>query len=315
MIEIENLTMRYGPLTAVDRVSFTVKAGEIVGLLGPNGAGKTTIMKILATQIVPSAGGAKVAGIDVTADPQGVRSRLGYLPEQAPLYDNMEVREYLDFVAAGRALGSRAGERLQWVAHRCGLEGVWCTPIGQLSKGYRQRVGLAQALIHDPPVLILDEPTSGLDPIQIIEIRRLVRELAQTKAILFSTHILQEITAITNRMVVINHGRLMADSTLDELIAEHSPGTTIKLALDSAVDVERKLAQLPGIKKVAVEKGPGVTEVRIEGESHELVRRVADLCHTEGWKVMELHQEHPDLEEVFISICSTAPGSGISQRS
>lgn len=313
MIEIHHLTMDYGALRAVDDCSFSVKQGEIVGLLGPNGAGKTTIMKILATQIVPTSGTAKVAGLDVLADPRGVRSRLGYLPEQAPLYDEMEVREYLSFVAAGRGLkGGDARRRLQWVAERCGLERVWCMPVGQLSKGYRQRVGLAQALVHDPPVLILDEPTSGLDPIQIVEIRRLIQELARDKAILFSTHILQEITAVTQRMVVINQGRVMADSTLDQLVAAHFPTVTIRLVLEGEVECGPAVEGIQGVRRAAVSREDGITQVTAEASSPSAARELAHLCHRQRWKVLELHREQPDLERVFISICSGA-GSQIER--
>ena len=310
MIEIRNVSMDYGAVRAVDGVTFSVNKGEIVGLLGPNGAGKTTLMKIIATHIVPTKGTAVVAGVDVREDPQRVRSRLGYLPEQAPLYDNMEVREYLEFVARSRGLNGNSRSRLEWVRERCGLEKVWCTPIGQLSKGYRQRTGIAQALVHDPPVLILDEPTSGLDPIQIIEIRELVKELAQDKAILFSTHILQEITAVTQRIVVINQGRVMADSTLDHLVREHTESEKVVVGLDAAGDPTVELERLDGVRRAERLQGGKTSRFRLHtAPGGDVLGAVAELCHHKGWKIVELYRERPDLEEVFLSIVSGRDGA------
>ena len=218
MIEVNNLSMRYGPVVALDGVSFQANPGEILGLLGPNGAGKTTAMRILTTYLYPSSGTAKVDGFDILEDPIEVRKSLGYLPETVPLYGDMRVDEYLAFVGRSRALESaRLTERLDWVREACQLKPVWKHLLGELSKGYGQRVGLAQALIHDPKVLILDEPTSGLDPIQIIGIRKLVKSLAQEKTIIFSTHILQEVEALADRIVIINEGKLVAQGTKREL--------------------------------------------------------------------------------------------------
>lgn len=218
MIEVNNLSMRYGPVVALDGVSFQANPGEVLGLLGPNGAGKTTAMRILTTYLYPSSGTAKVDGFDILEDPIEVRKSLGYLPETVPLYGDMRVDEYLAFVGRSRALESaRLTERLDWVREACQLKPVWKHLLGELSKGYGQRVGLAQALIHDPKVLILDEPTSGLDPIQIIGIRKLVKSLAQEKTIIFSTHILQEVEALADRIVIINEGKLVAQGTKREL--------------------------------------------------------------------------------------------------
>lgn len=224
MIEVDHVSMMYGNFQAVRDCSFSVGKGEIVGLLGPNGAGKTTIMKVITTQICPTSGTCRVADFDCLKDPKEVRRHVGYLPEQAPLYDDMEVREYLDFVAKGRGLkGKRLRERIDWAKDRCGLEKVWCKPIGELSKGYRQRVGLAQALVHDPPCLVLDEPTSGLDPLQIIEIRSLIKDLAKDKAILYSSHIIQEIVALSDRVVIINDGEIRVQGTLQDLTQKVEP--------------------------------------------------------------------------------------------
>ena len=218
MIEAKHLTMCYGAVRAVDDVSFKVNENEIVGFLGPNGAGKTTVMRLLTTFIYPTQGTATVAGFDVTTHPIEARRILGYLPETPPLYMDMRVDEFIHFVGLSRGLrGGKLRERKDWVVSACGIAPVWKHTIYELSLGYRQRVGLAQALIHDPKVIILDEPTSGLDPLQIIGIRNLIRDLAKTKTILFSTHILQEASAVSSRLFIINEGRLVAKGTLDEL--------------------------------------------------------------------------------------------------
>ena len=210
--------MHYGSAIALDHVSFLANPGEVLGLLGPNGAGKTTAMRILTTYLFPSTGTAKVDGFDILENPIEVRKRIGYLPETVPLYGDMRVEEYLLFVGKARGLeGARLTERLEWVKNACHLKNVWKHLLCELSKGYGQRVGLAQALIHDPKVLILDEPTSGLDPIQIIEIRSLVKSLAKEKTIIFSTHILQEVEALADCIVILNEGKLVAQGTKQEL--------------------------------------------------------------------------------------------------
>ncbi|MCM8794315.1 MAG: ABC transporter ATP-binding protein [Candidatus Omnitrophica bacterium] len=218
LVDVKDLCMRYGSTVALQGVSFQVRRGEILGFLGPNGAGKSTVMKILTTVIFPTAGRAFVGGHDVQSQPLPVRQMIGYLPEQVPLYTQMQVDEYLRFVGQAKGLrGGRLKERLEWVAQKCGVARVWRRPIGELSRGYRQRVGLAQALVHDPDLLILDEPTTGLDPLQIVEIRQLLKELAKGKGILFSTHILQEVEAIASRIVVIHAGRIIAEGALEKL--------------------------------------------------------------------------------------------------
>lgn len=218
MIDVQSLSMRYGPVVALDGVSFQAHPGQVLGLLGPNGAGKTTAMRILTTYLYPSSGTAKVNGFDILEQPLEVRKNLGYLPETVPLYADMQVEEYLTFIGKARNLsGSKLQERLDWVQNACNLKSVWKHLLSELSKGYGQRVGLAQALIHDPKVLILDEPTSGLDPIQIIEIRSLIKSLTKEKTIIFSTHILQEVEALADRIVIINEGKLVAQGTRKEL--------------------------------------------------------------------------------------------------
>lgn len=221
MISVDNLSMQYGNFWALKDVSFEVKEKEILGLLGPNGAGKTTAMRILTTYLYPSQGTAKIHGLDILEKPDDVRRIIGYLPESAPLYPEMQTHEYLRFVGKARGLnGVPLQKRLDWVYDACHLKAVWKHPLSEISKGYSQRVGLAQALVHDPKVLILDEPTSGLDPLQIIGIRNLIKELAKEKTIIFSTHILQEVEVMADRMVILNEGRVVAQGTQSNLADE-----------------------------------------------------------------------------------------------
>ena len=216
--------MYYGPYAALKDVSFQVQSGEILGLLGPNGAGKTTAMRILTTYLYPTAGTATLDGFDILTQPLEARRTTGYLPETAPLYPDMRVDEYLSFVGQARGLeGKRLEERREWVRDACDLAFVWKHAISELSKGYRQRVGLAQALIHDPKILILDEPTSGLDPLQILGIRKLIKGLAREKTIIFSTHILQEVEAMADRIVIVHEGRVVAQGTQAELEKQARP--------------------------------------------------------------------------------------------
>ncbi len=218
MIDVQSLTMRYGSFVALDQFSFQAKDREILGLLGPNGAGKTTAMRILTTYLYPTSGTAKVGGADILENPVEVRKNIGYLPETAPLYSDMQVDDYLRFVGESRGLhGMDLAKRLKWVKEACQIDFIWKHMVSELSKGYKQRVGLAQALIHDPKVLILDEPTSGLDPLQIIGIRDLIRDLAKEKTVIFSTHILSEVEAIADRIVIVNEGKKVAQGTLQEL--------------------------------------------------------------------------------------------------
>ncbi len=224
MIDVRSLRMRYGPFEALKGISFQVQSGEILGLLGPNGAGKTTAMRILTTYLYPTAGTALIDGLDILENPLEVRRRTGYLPETAPLYPDMRVEDYLRFVGTARGLGgANLNRRVSWVQEACDLKPVWKHAIAELSKGYRQRAGLAQALIHDPKVLILDEPTSGLDPLQILGIRKLIKELAREKTIIFSTHILQEVEAMADRIVIIHDGGVVAQGTQAELEAHARP--------------------------------------------------------------------------------------------
>lgn len=218
MIRVDSLSMRYGSFKALDEISFDVGKNEILGLLGPNGAGKTTAMRIMTTYLHPASGRVLIDGLDVVKDAAKVRAILGYLPETAPLYMEMQTDDYLKFVGQARGVhGKKLRTRLEWLQEACGIRYIWKHRLFELSKGYKQRVGLAQALVHDPKVIILDEPTSGLDPLQIIGIRDLVRELAREKTIIFSTHILSEVEAMADRIVIINEGRIVAQGSLKEL--------------------------------------------------------------------------------------------------
>ncbi|HTL71093.1 MAG TPA: ATP-binding cassette domain-containing protein [Candidatus Eisenbacteria bacterium] len=313
MIEAKSLVMNYGSTRALDGVSFRVGEGEIVGLLGPNGAGKTTLMRILTTFIYPAQGTALVGGHDVTRRPLEARKILGYLPETPPLYADMRVDEFIDFVGRARGLsGALLKKRKDWAAQACGISPVWKHGVHELSLGYRQRVGLAQALIHDPRVVILDEPTSGLDPLQIVGIRGLIRELAKTKTILFSTHVLQEASAISQRLFIINRGKLVAQGTPEELRAA---GDRREELLHVTLDVPRQEAEaaLAGLKSVkrAVYVGEafGGQRFQLAAPSYgEAVKALNELARAKNWPLKELSPELPSLENVFLGFFSGSDG-------
>jgi ABC-2 type transport system ATP-binding protein len=304
-IAIQNLTMRYGATTALDRVSFTVHQGEILGLLGPNGAGKTTLMRVVTTYLYPTAGTVTVAGYDVVHQPIEVRKRIGYLPETAPLYPIMQVDEYLTFIGRARSMSTQTlSERLDWVKRACGLRPVWKHALAELSKGYRQRVGLAQALIHDPDVLILDEPTSGLDPLQILEIRTLVRSLAEKKTIIFSTHILQEVEALADRVVILNDARIVADGTKEGIAKRALTVQRVRLAVqaDQEAVPEAVQALCEEIRYTGA-LGGGVHQFVLRaGAGRPLVRMLDELVRSRRWPLVRLSEEEADLEEAFLAL-------------
>ncbi len=292
-IVVQHLTKEYGPQKAVDDLSFELKSGEIVGFLGPNGAGKTTSMKILTTYILPTSGKALVAGYDVEESPMEVRRRIGYLPEHNPLYREMYVREYLSFVAGLHGI-QRPKQRIDEMIELTGLEREQGKLIGALSKGYRQRVGLAQALMHDPEVLILDEPTSGLDPNQIVEIRELIRKVGEEKTVLFSSHVMQEVEALCRRVLVINRGRLVADAPIEQLKSKSANQTLITVGFAGAVEPSA-LQALKGVQKVnALDE----LRYRLVCES-DLREEIFALAVQKKWRLIELHQETIELENVF----------------
>jgi ABC-2 type transport system ATP-binding protein len=298
MIVVQNLVKKYGDLTAVADVSFEVERGEIVGLLGHNGAGKTTVMKTMTGYLEPTAGSISVGGIDVVDNRIGVQKQIGYMPESAPLYREMLVQEYLLMMAQFRGLP--ADQQVPAVAEAIratGLQDRILQPIGTLSKGYRQRVGLAQAILHKPDVLVLDEPTNGLDPVQILEIRALVRRLAKTTTVILSTHILSEIEAVCNRVVILIDGHLAADSTLADLLTTN----TIRLGLQESVDVAAVFSDVAGVQKVQQDPDdPAGLTWRIDCEdSKTLLPHISRTAHENGWTVLEIRAETPSLEQVF----------------
>lgn len=310
MIQVSNLTKSYAGRIAVDGISFEVGAGEIVGFLGPNGAGKSTTMRILSGYLPPSSGSASVGGKDVFRDSLAVRRQVGYMPENAPLYLEMAVKEYLHFRGSlkglsGRQLRTRTGE----VMDMCGVTDVRRRLIGNLSKGYRQRVALADALIHNPPLLILDEPTNGLDPTQIRGVRELLRGLRPQHTILLSTHILSEVEQTCDRVVMIHHGRIKANDTPRNLTRGLRAAGTVYVELQSngtSSDVSRKLDALAGVRKVIAEKTDKEWQaytLRIESNT-DVRDAIQELAMKEQWKIRELHRQLPTLEDVFIELAA-----------
>ncbi len=311
MIVVKNLSMDYGSTRALDDVSFEVRAKEVVGILGPNGAGKTTLMRILTTFIYPSAGTATISDIDITEDPLRVRRLIGYLPETPPLYPDMRVDEYVRFVAQARGVtGAAFKQRREWVVEATQIAGVWKHNIAELSLGYRQRVGLAQALVHDPAVVILDEPTSGLDPMQIIGIRQLIRRLAETKTILFSTHILQEASAVADRLVIIDRGKIIAGGTPQELREREAKEAVFTVTLQAPRDEAwAAVKSIPSVQDVRIAATQG-NEVRLTGTAKSL-DEVAVFVHQfvkqKDWIVKELTAREPSLEDVFLRLFKRSP--------
>ena len=301
MIRLNDVTMRYGPVKALDSASFELRKGEIVGLLGPNGAGKTTSMRIITTYLTPEAGAVEVDGIDALANPLEVRKRVGYLPEVAPLYPDMQVRDFLRFVARARQVQDPA--RIDWVVESCGLDGVFLKHIRELSRGYRQRVGLAQALVHDPDVLILDEPTAGLDPFQVQVIRDLVRSLAGSKTILLSTHVLGEAEVVTDRAIIIHRGRIVADGALPDL--EQRARDCERVVVEVAASAEATRAALDGIDGLETIEGLAADDGRARFEltapvGSELRAQVGAALA--GQPLTELREERFSLEETFMAL-------------
>jgi ABC-2 type transport system ATP-binding protein len=306
VIEVQHLTKRYGPLKAVDDVSFKVERGEILGFLGPNGAGKTTTMRVLTGYIPPSEGRAIVAGFDVFDQPIEAKRRTGYLPETPPLYPEMTVREYLSFVARIKGVPrSERASRLDYVMGRTRVTDVADRHCGKLSKGYRQRVGLAQAILHNPDVLILDEPTAGLDPKQIIETRQLIKELAGDHTIILSTHILPEVSQTCHRVVIINKGRVVAVDTPANLTARLRGSESMYVQVDGlGADVKTALEAVAGVTRVVLSDTRGTaTGFEVDSESGRDVRReLASTVVSRGWGLLELRPMRMSLEEIFLHL-------------
>lgn len=322
MIKVEGLTKRYARNVAVNDISFGVERGRIVGFLGPNGAGKTTTMRVLTCFMPPSAGTVRVAGFDVLEKPLEVKKRIGYLPESPPLYPEMEVEEYLLFVGKLKGMGGadlvrRVGE----VAERCAIADVKSQLISKLSKGYRQRVGLAQAIIHNPDVLILDEPTSGLDPKQIIETRELIKGLAGDHTIILSTHILPEVEQTCQDVIIIAKGHLVATDTVENLSnrLRGSEAVAVEIEgregeLDPAV-AQQRLEQIPGVSRVLY-KDKRINRLRFEVESMQGRNARADIARSvveAGWNLNELHAAGLSLEEIFLQLTAADAAAGGKQ--
>ncbi|MFW6172168.1 MAG: ATP-binding cassette domain-containing protein [Elusimicrobiota bacterium] len=297
MIEIKQLTKKYNTLTALDKITFNVESGSIVGFLGPNGAGKTTAMRILAGYMPPTSGEVTIEGRNVNEKAIEVKKLIGYLPEDNPLYGDLNPLEYLEFCGKIRNMSEdRIIKRINEVVDICGLEGVSVQPISTLSKGYRQRVGLAQAILHDPPILLLDEPTSGLDPNQIREIRNLIQELQEKKTIILSTHIMQEVQATCKRVLIINKGRIVADGTHEELTST-SGKTIFKVKLDGPD--EEVLQKLEGLKSVGTVRRDEFG-FAVESEHDKDPRRdIFELAKQKDWTILNLETSRQSLEEVF----------------
>jgi len=311
MIKVDGLTKRYARTVAVDNISFEVEKGQIVGFLGPNGAGKTTTMRVLTCFLPPTAGTANIAGYDVIEHPMEVKKRIGYLPETPPVYPEMEVAEYLNFV--GRLKGIGSGEihrRVDDVLGRCAIGDVRSKLIGKLSKGYKQRVGIAQAIIHNPAVLILDEPTSGLDPKQIIEIRELLRQLAGEHTIILSTHILSEVEHSCERVIIIAQGKLVAIDSVANLTNRLRGSEAVAVEVQAAdgrpdpSDVQQRLEQVSGVSRVVMKDSKdGRLQFEIESLQGRQIRSdVARTVVNAGWNLNELRPVGLSLEEIFLQL-------------
>jgi len=321
VIEVQHLTKRYGRITAVDDVSFRVERGEILGFLGPNGAGKTTTMRILTGYMPATDGKAVVAGFDVFDQPLEAKRRTGYLPETPPLYPDMTVVEYLGFVAKIKGVPpADRVQRVRQVMDRTRIADMANRLCAKLSKGYRQRVGLAQALIHNPDVLILDEPTAGLDPKQIIETRELIKDLAGDHTVILSTHILPEVSQTCQRVVIINKGRVVAIDTPDNLTARLRGSETLYVQVDAnGADASGVLERIAGVRRVAEsDRRDAIVGYEIESEpGHDVRRDLAQAVVSSGFGLLELRPIRASLEEIFLKVTTdeTAPAAGTGEPS
>ncbi|MFH1570618.1 MAG: ATP-binding cassette domain-containing protein [Gemmatimonadota bacterium] len=303
MIQVRELSKYYGDVAAVENVTFQVEKGQILGFLGPNGAGKTTTMRILTCYLPPSAGSAAVDGFDVVEESMEVRRRIGYLPEHPPLYDDMTVQSYLGFVARIKGVpGAAMRGRLDETMERTGIANVRTTVIAHLSKGYRQRVGLAQALVHNPSVLILDEPTVGLDPKQIIEIRETIRSLRGDHTIILSTHILPEVSMTCEKVVIINNGRIAGEGTPEGLMAQLGEGEVLRAVVTGvAVEVRAALEAVTGVLEVREEGGDGVYLISVQ-PGHDIRDQLARQIVDGGFGLRELRALEMTLEDIFLRL-------------
>lgn len=312
MIDAENLVKQYGTRTAVDGVTFSVEPGTVLGFLGPNGAGKTTTIRMIAGYIFPTAGRIQVDGLDVSASPVAAQERIGYMPESAPLYREMTVAEFLHFMAEVRGLKKRERrDRVEAVIDQCFLRPVRNQTIDTLSKGYRQRTSMAQALLHDPPILLLDEPTEGLDPNQKQVVRKMIREMGQTKVIILCTHVLEEVEAVCSRVMIINEGRIVADNTPTELL-QQSPfdqALSVEIEAEDVTVVEQCLQALPAVAETTREQAGGPRQIRLlvrPNDPGTMTTAVIHEIHQQGWRLHDLQPHRGSLEEVFRQLTHTS---------
>lgn len=307
MIEAKSLCKRYGAITAVEDLSFTVEAGQILGFLGPNGAGKSTTMRMLTGFLTPTSGQALINGIDISRDVVAASKHIGYLPEGAPSYGEMTVRQFLTFVGRARLIAKAdLPERVDKALQKLNLMAVADQPIETLSKGFKRRVGLAQAIIHDPQILILDEPTDGLDPNQKHEVRKLIKAMAKDKIIVISTHILEEVEAVCNRVMIIAHGQLMADDTPHGLIARSRYRNSVSMKTESAERVASILSELPQVAKAELRDGELTLFPAVE---EGLFEAITDAISEHGWEVSSLRLEAGRMDEVFRTITQQGASS------
>jgi ABC-2 type transport system ATP-binding protein len=307
MIQVEGLTKYYGDLCAVDRINLDIHSGEVLGILGPNGARKTTFLRMLTGYLRPTDGKIRVKDYSVDQNPIKIKRLIGYLPESAPLYRDMLVYDYLSYIADIRGINpKRMFSRIRTISDLCGLNEVMHQPIAELSKGYKQRVGLAHAMINDPEILILDEPTSGLDPNQIVEIREIIRRIGKEKTIIISTHILSEAEATCDRVVIINRGKIVADGSTKSLGQSTSQGNLITMAICNAdiASVKKKLGPIQGIEHIElIEEQADALEVRIACRYPDDLRaEIYTIIKETDWVLLEFHQETKSLETIFRSL-------------
>jgi len=311
MIEVENVTKRFGPILAVDRISFHVARGEVIGFLGPNGAGKSTTMRILACFFPPTSGRASVGGHDVATSALQVKQLVGYFPERVSVYPELPVRSFLDFVAEAKDVPRAERKReIVRVIESCGLEAVSDRIIGHLSKGYRQRVGIAQALMHRPQVLILDEPTIGLDPEQVVEIRKLIRDLGAERTVILSTHILSEVSSVCDRVIIINQGRILASESLAELRAQLQRTRVVRVEAEGPEPQLREvLERLSGVETVRRPEvrsrrpeDDGAVALLVEYTGDDIRKQVSRAILENGWELLEVRSLEPTLEDMYLQL-------------
>lgn len=300
MIEVSNLCRKFGDFCAVDNVSFSIETGEIIGLLGPNGAGKTTTMRMITGFLEPTSGCIKIDGLDVTEFPVQTKAKIGYMSESAPMYKDMIVADYLEYVA--EIQGQNASEKLPLLAETCGLKEVMHKNISDLSRGNKHRVGLAHALMGDPEILILDEPTSGLDPNQVQEVRNLIKEIGKTRTVIISTHILSEVEMLCSRVIIISSGKKVADGPTGELLEHYGSSNLISIVLENADEesVKEKILSVEGASSVSVRVDGSKLEVSVSVKNGNDIRgAVAKTCVENGWTLLELVLKKNTLEDVF----------------